>query len=209
LLAICIRPLGMEFAVLIQYLYPPSPDMEAQIGLLSDALNLVPNFWVLLLLMAVLPAVCEEFAFRGFILSGLRHVGHKWWAIGLSSVAFGMVHPILQQQIAAAAVGLVLGYLAVQTGSLLLCILFHAIYNGLGLAVSEMIGEAGKYSSESQLAWLLSGNEKVIFQPWVLILSAAGASAILWWLHRLPYQRTKEEKLQEAREQSLVSALES
>jgi len=206
LLAVFIRPLGMEFAAVIQYLYPPSPDMEAQIGILSEAINLVPNFWVLLLLMAVLPAVCEEIAFRGFILSGLRHVGHKWWAIGLSSVAFGMVHPILQQQIAAAAVGLVLGYLAVQTGSLLLCMLFHAIYNGLGLAFSKMIDEAGNYSSESHLTWMLGGNEKVIFQPWVLIVSAIGAGAILWWLHCLPYQRTKEEKLQQARERNLVSA---
>ncbi len=206
LLAVFIRPLGMEFAAAIQYLYPPSPDMLAQIGALSEAINLVPNFWVLLLLMAVLPAVCEELAFRGFILSGLRHVGHKWWAIGLSSVAFGMVHPILQQQIAAAAVGLVLGYLAVQTGSLLLCMLFHAIYNGLGLAMSKMIDEAGAYSSESHLTWILGGNEKVIFQPWVLIVSAVGAGAILWWLHCLPYQRTKEEKLQEARERNLVSA---
>ena len=31
--------------------------------------------------MAVVPAICEELAFRGFILSGLRHMGHKWRAI--------------------------------------------------------------------------------------------------------------------------------
>ena len=29
---------------------------------------------------------------------------------------------------------------------------------------------------------------------------------LLVWLHRLPYQRTKEEQLQEARERSLVGA---
>ncbi|MGI9428886.1 MAG: ABC transporter permease subunit/CPBP intramembrane protease [Bythopirellula sp.] len=206
LLAIFVRPLGMEFAALIQHLYPPSPDMEAQIGALADAVNLVPSWGMLLLLMAVLPAICEELAFRGFILSGLRHVGHKWWAIGLSSVAFGMVHPILQQQIAAAAVGLVLGYLAVQTGSLLLCVVFHAIYNGLGLAVSELISLESGETIDSRFAWMFSGNETVIFQPWLLGVSCAGAAAILWWLHRLPYQRTKEEQLQEAREQSLASA---
>ncbi len=207
LLAVFIRPLGMEFAALIQYLYPPSADMESQVTALSEAVNLVPNWWMLMLLMAVLPAVCEEIAFRGFILSGLRHVGHKWWAIGLSSVAFGMVHPIFQQQLAAAAVGLVLGYLAVQTGSLLLCMLFHAIYNGLGLAVSEAIGASEGNLAHSPLGQLLNvGNETLLFQPWVLATSALGAGAILWWLHRLPYQRTKEEQLEEARERSLASA---
>jgi len=206
LLAVFIRPLGMELAAGIQYLYPPSPEMAAQVSAFSEAINLVPNWWVLLLLIAVLPAICEEIAFRGFVLSGLRHVGHKWWAIGLSSVAFGMVHPILQQQIAAAAVGLVLGYLAVQSGSLLLCMLFHAIYNGLGLAIAEMIGSAGEQLSDSPMAWLLSGNEKIIFQPWVLAVAVVGSGAILWWLHRLPYLRTKEEQLQEARERGLASA---
>ena len=48
-------------------------------------------------LMAVLPAMCEELAFRGFILSGLRHLGHKWWAIGLSAVFFGMATRVIQQ----------------------------------------------------------------------------------------------------------------
>ena len=56
------------------------------------------------------------------------------------------------------------------------------------------------------LDWLLTGNQTIIFQPWLLAASALGAGAILWWLHRLPYQRTKEEQLQEARERSLVGA---
>ena len=77
-----------------------------------------PYVWLPFVLMAVLPAICEELAFRGFILSGLRHLGHKWWAIGLSAVFFGMAHTVVQQSLAAAALGLVIGYVAVQTDSL-------------------------------------------------------------------------------------------
>ena len=77
-----------------------------------------PYVWLPFLLMAVLPAICEELAFRGFILSGLRHVGHKWWAIALSAVFFGIAHTVVQQSLAAAALGLVIGYVAVQTTSL-------------------------------------------------------------------------------------------
>ena len=45
--------------------------------------------------IAVTPAICEELAFRGFILSGLRRMGHKWGAIVLTSVFFGLAHGIL------------------------------------------------------------------------------------------------------------------
>jgi len=206
LLAVFVRPLGLELAAGIERLYPPSSGMQEQLSALGEMLSMAPSLWMMLLLLAVLPAVCEEIAFRGFILSGLRHVGHKWWAIGLSSIAFGLVHPFLQQQLAAAAVGLVIGYLAVQTGSLLLCMLFHAIYNGLALAFSDQLGSAEQPPAESSLGWLLSGNSFFVFNPLVLLGTAVGAGTILWWLHRLPYQRTKEEQLQEARERGLVSA---
>lgn len=205
LLAICVRPLGMLLAEWILWLYPPTSGMESQLNLMQEAFSTIPNWKVLLLLMAVLPAFCEEIAFRGFILSGLRHVGHKWWAIGLSAVAFGMVHSIFQQQIGAAVVGLVLGYLAVQTGSLLLCMLFHAIYNGLGLYLSEVITANQDSGVESQLAWLLS-DSMAIFQPWILASAVIGTVVILRWLHFLPYQRTQEEQLQEARDHNLVGA---
>ena len=77
------------------------------------------NFWLLLLLIAAVPAVCEELAFRGFILSGFRHLGHKWRAIVYSALLFGLAHGILQQSLIASLVGVVLGYLAVQSGSIL------------------------------------------------------------------------------------------
>ena len=57
-----------------------------------------PTLWQAVLLFALLPAVCEEVAFRGFILSGLRHMGHKWRAILISSIFFGVAHGMLQQE---------------------------------------------------------------------------------------------------------------
>ena len=93
----------------------------------------------MLLLMAVLPAICEELAFRGFILSGLRHMGHKWRAILVSSLLFGVAHGVVQQSVMAVLFGMILGYLAVQTGSLLPCMTFHAVHNALGICASHWI----------------------------------------------------------------------
>ena len=86
----------------------------------EKALAGAPGLWQMILLLAVLPAVCEELAFRGFILSGFRHLGHKWRAIVYSALFFGLTHSVLQQSMVACVLGLVLGYLAVQSGSLTL-----------------------------------------------------------------------------------------
>ena len=97
----------------------------------------------------MLPAICEELAFRGFILSGLRHVGHRWTAIVISSVFFGAAHAIFQQSLLACLVGMVLGYIVIQSGSLLPAVLFHVVHNSLGLLVQDFLPSAvGRY------AWL-------------------------------------------------------
>ena len=202
LLAVFVRPLGYYLAIGIEQLYPVSAEMKLQLDTMSDMIRAAPNIWLPFFLISILPAVCEEVAFRGFVLSGLRRVGHKWWAIGLSSVAFGLVHPILQQQLAATAVGMVLGYLAVQTGSLLVCMVFHAIYNGLAIVIMQVSEQASGGSVGVLQSWIFSGKEH--FQPWVLVVSALGTVAILSWLHRLPYHRSKEEHLQEARDRQFA-----
>ena len=143
--------------------------------------------------MAVLPAMCEELAFRGFILSGLRHLGSKWWAIGLTAVFFGMAHGVIQQSLAAAALGLVIGYIAVQTGSLVPCILFHVTYNALMFSMAEL---AALYADSTWAvrACSCSRSPDVMLYIWpVTLICALAAAVLLWWLHRLPYQATREE----------------
>jgi len=117
--------------------YPASDEVVASSEAMLHLLETAPYPWLPFLLIAVLPAICEELAFRGFILSGLRRLGHKWWAVVLSSIFFGMAHTVLQQSLAAAVVGVAIGYLAVQTGSLVPCILFHMTYNGLNVLLIQ------------------------------------------------------------------------
>ena len=47
-------------------------------------------------LVAVLPAIGEEFLHRGIVLQGIKHMGFKK-AIVLSSLLFGLVHFNIQQ----------------------------------------------------------------------------------------------------------------
>lgn len=129
LLAICLQPLSSALAQAMDWFFPPLPkDLLERLAAMTS--GEVP-VWLALLAFAAAPAVCEEIAFRGFLLSGFRRTGRTMLAIVLSSLLFGIMHLIPQQVFNAALVGLVLGFVAVKTDSLLPGILFHFCYNGL------------------------------------------------------------------------------
>ena len=200
-LALLVHPLGVQLSEWIRQLYPFSPEVSAQVEAFSKAMGQAPHWSIPLMLIALLPAVCEEIAFRGFILSGLRHLGHKWWAILGTSIAFGAVHLFLQQKISAAAVGILLGILAVQTASLIPCITFHAIYNGLSLLTGHLGELLGDGRPHPVLQAVLRADEhSVTYQGWFVAVCATGATLIVGWLLRMPYERSEEEQLQEVRE---------
>jgi sodium transport system permease protein len=99
-----------------------------------------------LLVFVLLPAICEELAFRGFILNGLRSRLHPWTAILISSFLFAIYHLNVFQALPAFVLGVVLGMLVVRSGSVLPAMLFHLLYNGLlvGVALLPQFG----YSEE-------------------------------------------------------------
>jgi sodium transport system permease protein len=167
---------------------------------LEQALAGAPNIWALLALIAVLPAVCEELAVRGFILSGLRRLGHKWWAIGISAVAFGAIHMVLQQKLTATVVGLAIGYLAVQTGSLLPGMIFHAIHNSLGIVVAYCGEHLQATQPESVLTRVFAGDDPLVYHPAVMVACGVCGAALLWSLRGTPDQPTREEQLEDARQ---------
>lgn len=202
LLAITIHPLAQQMITWVQRLYPIQEAVQAQSQAIEQMLATSPYVWLPFLLMAVLPAICEELAFRGFILSGLRHLGHKWWAIALSAVFFGMAHTVVQQSLSAAALGLVIGYVAVQTTSLIPAILFHASYNSLMLAIGlspQFIGYLRERWPNLMSLLVADDAEGMTYRMPVVIASAVLSLALLRWLHRLPYQATEEEVLNDAR----------
>jgi len=84
-----------------------------------------------LLLVALLPAVAEEITFRGVILGGLRRGGSRWIAVCGSALAFGLFHINPYHVVAATVVGLLLGWVAVESRSILPGMLIHLVNNGL------------------------------------------------------------------------------
>ncbi len=130
-LAAITHPLSMELSrFLVEYqVFPELPESARHVMELMKT-DERPT-WLLLLVFAVTPAICEELAFRGFILSGLARGGRLAIAVGISSVMFGIIHMIPQQAFNAALLGLVLGLLAIYSRSLFPAMAFHFCNNAL------------------------------------------------------------------------------
>ena len=198
LLAVLLHPFGLQISTWIRDLYPVQEQMQNELADFAKLLQTAPYPWLPYVMMALLPAVCEELAFRGFVLSGLRHLGSKRWAIGLAAVFFGMAHGIIQQSLSAAALGTVIGYIAVQTGSLIPCILFHVTYNGI-MFTTALLPSLAQRSPAFGMLFHEKGPDQILYNWPVLAICGAAAIVPFVWLHRLPYQATREEQIGDAR----------
>lgn len=90
--------------------------------------------WLNLLYMAVLPAVVEEFLFRGVLFQGFRSCGLFKTAV-LTSLMFALAHGNLNQFLYAFAVGLFLAYLVEASGSVYTSMLAHVCINSVTVAL--------------------------------------------------------------------------
>jgi sodium transport system permease protein len=121
--------------------------------------------WQLLLYIAVLPAICEELAFRGMLLSGLRgRLRPAGLIIGIG-VIFGLFHVTLYRLVPTAALGMVLTAIALMTGSIFPGMLLHAGNNALGVL-------GGSLLNPEVANW------------WHILAAATVFSLSLWIIHR-------------------------
>ncbi len=93
--------------------------------------------WQLFLFIAVLPGICEEIAFRGTLLYGLRRRLRPVPLVLAVGVIFGLFHVALFRLIPTAFMGVFLTVIALLTGSIFPCIVAHAGNNALALWVSQ------------------------------------------------------------------------
>lgn len=82
--------------------------------------------------VAVLPALAEEFAFRGVIMGSLRKYSDAL-ALVVSSSAFALMHGNFVQMPFTFCCGLVIGFIAVRTNSLLPGIIIHFLNNAFSI----------------------------------------------------------------------------
>lgn len=187
-LPVVLQPVAIELIHQLQWFFPKPPAGMAEM-MKSFADPNVPLWWPLLAI-AVTPAICEELAFRGFMLSGLQSGRQRnfWTPILISSVCFGVVHMIAHQVFNAMLLGVVLGLLAVRSRSLIPGVIFHFIFNGMQVAQSRI---PVRYFESPVMQWLFSvesegGMTAVRFDAPLLAISGVLSVVLVTWLIRSP-----------------------
>ena len=178
-----LLPLSVELGHFLSRTFFPElpPGVAEAFKSLGDA-NV--SVWLALATFALAPAICEELAFRGFILSGMQNSGRRWLPIVLSSCAFGIVHMIAQQVFNAMLLGLVLGLLAVRSRSLLPGVVFHLLYNGTQVILARVNTAPLAEGWRDHFFTVTSVGEETMlrYDPLLLGICAVAAVPLLAWL---------------------------
>ncbi len=99
------------------------------------------DFACILLAFAVVPAVCEEILFRGFLQSGLvRRFESPRLGVALTALVFAGFHLDPWRFTGVLVLGLFLGALAQSTGTLLPSMMAHALNNILSITLASTSG---------------------------------------------------------------------
>ncbi len=160
--------------ILLRILPPPESLARAlqKVVLLGDKPGSLP---LILFLVAITPAICEELVFRGVIMSGFRGLG-AWPAILAAAFLFGLAHSSIYRLLPTFFLGAVLGYAVWKSGSIAAGMIGHAINNGLMavFAFSPAFAKSLGLGGATMLPWTWIAGGTVIF--------LIGA----WLLARLP-----------------------
>lgn len=95
-------------------------------------------FWKMFLYVAVVPAICEEFLFRGLIYHGLRK-RNKYIAMIISAFMFAMMHMNINQFSYALVIGIMFAFIVEVTGTLTSSIIMHLVFNGTSVVLSYVM----------------------------------------------------------------------
>jgi membrane protease YdiL (CAAX protease family) len=110
---------------------------EGGIQLLQDIVE-GPPLVVVLLALAVLPAICEELLFRGLLLRALASRFSSEIAVLISALVFAGYHMSLVQLIPTFTLGLVAGALTLRAHSVVPAMLAHLLNNGVAIVVTRV-----------------------------------------------------------------------
>lgn len=157
---------GVGLAEATSRFLPVPPQMLEAFGqfLLPEGMGV----FQLVLLLAILPGITEEIAFRGVLLYGLRKRLSPLALCLVVGAIFGLFHVSLFRIIPTAYLGTMLALVTILTGSIFPAMLWHALNNGVALVPAA-------------LGWV--GPEAGV-PGWVWPLALIGLGSSLWVIRR-------------------------
>jgi len=153
LLAIAILPSVMLINVVSQFFVEQA--LSETLAHIGDY-----NYFYVILVIAVFPAVFEEMIARGIILSHFRHRSYIVASL-MSGFFFGMMHLNINQFLYAFVLGFVFSLVVHLTGSIVCTMLMHFIINGVNVSFAYLAtSDFFKALSEAQNVSVLNMDQQ-------------------------------------------------
>jgi sodium transport system permease protein len=125
-------------AIFSEWLLPVPKQMLEDLRKLLIPMDGSRGFAATLLLVAASPAICEECLFRGPILRGLRTRMGAGSAVVITAVLFGLFHLDVFRLIPTAILGVVLGFIALESGSIVPAMVAHFCNNAVLITLANL-----------------------------------------------------------------------
>ena len=152
--------LAMVITNIIMYYFPQNQEIVEG---LNNALFIKNNLLLNLLIVAAMPAICEEIFFRGFILTSFKNNKKSYrGAIIFSGILFGLMHMDFIRVVPTSILGIAFAYAVFKTNSIAVSMFMHFLNNGFAVVVTHI---SSKFSDNIQTTEVvgLSFNEIIVF----------------------------------------------
>ena len=140
LLAFMCQPIMMFFSLISQFLF------ENEIGNFITSISSTP-YILLLLLVAVMPAITEEITLRGVVLAGYEEK-NMYISSAIIGLFFGIFHLDAQQFLYATVLGFILALVVRITNSIFSSVIMHFLINGTSITMQKILMA---FSSDEEL----------------------------------------------------------
>ncbi|MBE5881260.1 MAG: CPBP family intramembrane metalloprotease [Lachnospiraceae bacterium] len=141
---ICLAIAGFLLALVVGALLTPVFPQSAESLQAMDEMLKGQSVWILILVVALMPAIGEELLFRGFLMGTLREKCKPIVAIVATTLIFAAYHMSVLKMFTISIVGLVLTVAAYMTGSIFTSMLMHFINNLISVLLSLYPEQIGK-----------------------------------------------------------------
>ncbi len=103
--------------------------------------NNIFEMLLIVLTVAITPAICEEFFFRGFVQKSFEYKFKPFWAIFITSIVFGLYHFNPYGLLPLIVIGMYLGYAIYLSDSIIVSIILHFLNNFVSVIAFFIYGD--------------------------------------------------------------------
>lgn len=162
----------------------PSTVEGGDVEAIMDIVTQGPGYILIIFILAVMPAICEEAIHRGAILTSFRSVKKEWVVVLIMAVFFGINHLSFLRFINTAILGATLSYIVIKKNNILLSSLMHFTLNFSASTLSYVMTSFLTKASDSGLTGgdvtsLVSGSSMMTALPTYFLMGVTAPFLIV------------------------------